>query len=177
MKQSEINRLRRGKRGHARGSWNKSIKAASRKLDIRHSTTHKVANGLGYISNELSDCFETVEDHIVPRESLTDKQELRNKVRPLAGVVVKGCIVRVKDGVTINTQDKVNPGKNIVVTLMSDKSLLNKGNPFRDTSHLKLKRQTSKTKHYQYPDRIRDIPNSESKGSDICLDLNEDLKN
>jgi len=187
MKQSEVNRLRRTSRGGKsidglsieaarRIEFRKSLIKESRSLDIHNSTDHEISVGFGYVSNELSDCYETVEDHIVPRQSLTDKQNLRNNVRPLMGVVVKGCLVIMKDGKTVNTLDKVNPGKDVRITLMSDKTLLNKGNPFQDKSHFKLKRKPSRGKGFQYPDKVRDVPVDPIR-PEISLDLDNDGKN
>ena len=178
---------KRGGRKHIAPSFSRSIEGDLNRFDVHNSTSHLVANGTtsgkgkSYSPGmmQIADILETTEDHLIPRQSLSDKQNLQYNRRPLEGVVVKACKHLVING--IPQDNKTIIARDIKVTRMSDKTLLKQGNPFLDPkdTRQKIKRQASRSKRITTDKYVnwQGIEDSDSPREIILdLDLDNDLK-
>ncbi len=140
-------RTKRGGRKHTTNFVN-GVRQEANRYTSHTSTTARVDNTAMYY--QVSDCKETVEEHLVPRQSVTDKQMLYIKAnqRPIEGRMIDAGRVIMKDGITVLNPIPQGSIKTLKITRMSDKSLLIQGKPFADAwdSKQPIKRQTSKSK-------------------------------
>jgi len=140
-------RTKRGGRKHTT-SFANGVRQEANRYTPHTSTTARVDDAAKFYP--VSDCKETTEEHLIPRQSFTDKHMLylKSNQRPIEGRMIDAGRVLMKDGIA--NLDLMPKGsiKTLKITRMSDKSLLIPGKPFGDAwdSKQPIKRQTSKSK-------------------------------
>lgn len=153
---------KRGKRSGNRGNDFRPSRGYSAFATYHHpeqSTTNTAIVGSSAVYYECSDVHETVEDHIVPRVSLTQSQHLA--IFP----TVERKIVNERQRDTMSGE--LTTVGNPAIVWRSDRTLLRRGKP-EQLNALKLFRETSHTK-------IRQFEREEPATLEIPTDLDVDL--